>query len=57
MAKKGSRILIGLVCESCKRLNYVTEKNKVNMSEKLKIKKYCPACKKRMVHQETKKLD
>jgi large subunit ribosomal protein L33 len=57
MAKKGSRILIGLVCESCKRLNYVTEKNKVNTPEKLKIKKYCPACKKRTVHQETKKLD
>ena len=57
MAKKGSRILIGLVCESCKRLNYFTEKNKVNTPEKLKIKKYCPACKKRMVHQETKKLD
>jgi large subunit ribosomal protein L33 len=57
MAKKGSRILIGLVCENCKRLNYVTEKNKVNTPEKLKIKKYCPACKKRTVHQETKKLD
>jgi len=57
MAKKGSRILIGLVCENCKRLNYVTEKNKVNTPEKLKIKKYCQACKKRTVHQETKKLD
>jgi len=57
MAKKGSRMLIGLICSSCKKLNYVTEKNKVNTPEKLKIKKYCPTCNKRVDHQETKKLD
>lgn len=57
MAKKGSRILIALICEKCKRQNYVTSKNKVNNPEGLKIKKYCPTCKKRTAHEESKKLD
>jgi len=26
MAKKGSRILIGLLCEECKKQNYITRK-------------------------------
>lgn len=57
MAKKGSRILIALICEHCKGQNYVTTKNKVNNPEGLKIKKYCSRCKKRTVHKESKKLD
>lgn len=57
MAKKGSRILIGLVCSQCKRQNYITTKNKINQPQTLKIKKYCSLCQKRTEHQETKKLD
>lgn len=57
MAKKGSRILIALICEHCKSKNYVTTKNKVNTPEGLKIKKYCSKCKKRTVHKESKKID
>jgi len=57
MAKKGSRILIGLVCEACGKQNYVTEKNKLNTPSPLKVKKYCSSCKKRTVHKETKSLD
>lgn len=57
MAKKGGRILIALVCGECKNQNYVTSKNKLNTAEALKIKKYCSHCKKRTVHQESKKLD
>jgi len=57
MAKKGSRIIIGLVCSVCNRQNYISEKNKINTSEKLKIKKYCSYCKKRTEHKESKKLD
>lgn len=56
MAKKGSRILTGLVCEVCQRQNYVTEKNKVNTTKPLKLKKYCSFCRKRTVHKEKKKL-
>ncbi len=56
MAKKGSRVKIGLVCETCKAQNYVTEKNKLNQPERIKLKKLCPKCKKRTVHKEKKKL-
>lgn len=57
MAKKGSRVLLGLVCEVCGKQNYVTQKNKVNTTEPLKLKKYCNQCKKQVAHKERKKLD
>lgn len=57
MAKKSSRVLVGLICEVCKKQNYVTERNKVNTTAGLKLKKYCKSCKKRTEHKETKKLD
>jgi len=56
VAKKGSRTLIALVCTKCKSQNYITEKNKVNTPDKLKIKKFCKRCKKRTEHKETSKL-
>ena len=56
MARKGSRVLIGLVCEVCGSQNYTTEKNKVNTTEPLKLSKYCRACRKRSPHKEKKKL-
>lgn len=57
MAKRGSRILLGLVCEVCNKQNYVIEKNKVNVTGALKFNKYCNKCKKHTVHKEKKKLD
>jgi large subunit ribosomal protein L33 len=56
MAKKGSRVLLGLTCEVCKKQNYVIEKNKVNTTTALKLKKYCNKCKKHTEHKEKKKL-
>lgn len=56
MARKGSRVLVGLVCEVCGKQNYATQKNKVNTTEPLKLKKYCNRCKKRTAHKEKKKL-
>jgi len=56
MAKKGNRILIGLVCSECKKQNYVTEKNKINTPDPLELKKYCPQCRKKTLHKEKKKL-
>ncbi|MBI4008606.1 50S ribosomal protein L33 [Candidatus Roizmanbacteria bacterium] len=56
MAKKGSRILVGLVCEVCKNQNYVVEKNKINTTGVLKLSKYCKHCRKHRVHKERKKL-
>lgn len=57
MAKKGSRTLLGLVCEVCGKQNYVTAKNKVNTTEPIKLKKYCNKCRKSTPHKERKKLD
>jgi len=57
MAKKGSRVLLGLVCEVCNKQNFVTQKNKINTTEPLRLSKYCNACKKTTQHKERKKLD
>ncbi|PIY72092.1 50S ribosomal protein L33 [Candidatus Roizmanbacteria bacterium CG_4_10_14_0_8_um_filter_33_9] len=57
MAKKGSRMLVGLVCSVCSKQNYIVEKNKVNTPTALKLKKYCNKCKKNTDHKERKKLD
>ena len=56
MAKKGSRVLIGLTCNVCGNQNYVTEKNKINSTGSLKVKKFCPKCRKHTDHKEKKKL-
>lgn len=56
MAKKGSRVLLGLICEVCKSQNYVTEKNKINTTSAIKLNKYCRKCRKHTVHKEKKKL-
>jgi len=56
MAKKGSRVLIGLICEVCQKQNYITEKNKINTQISFKLKKYCNKCKKHTIHKEKKKL-
>ncbi len=56
MAKKGNRVLAGLVCGVCKSQNYVTERNKLNTTNALKLMKYCRRCKKRTEHSEKKKL-
>ena len=57
MAKKGSRILVGLSCEVCNKQNYVTEKSKINKAGALSLNKYCNHCKKHTAHKEKKKLD
>jgi large subunit ribosomal protein L33 len=54
MAAKGPREFITLACSDCKRRNYTTEKNKRNNTDRLEITKYCPFCKKRTTHKETK---
>lgn len=56
MAKKGSRVLVGLVCTVCSKQNYVVDKNKINTTEGLKLNKYCNKCKKHTEHKEKKKL-
>jgi len=57
MAKKGNRVMLAMVCQVCKKRNYITSKNKVEMKEKLVLKKYCNRCRKHTEHKETEKLD
>ncbi|MCI6715944.1 MAG: 50S ribosomal protein L33 [Bacilli bacterium] len=43
-----------LVCEECLSRNYITEKNKLNTTTRISVKKYCPRCNKHTIHKETK---
>jgi large subunit ribosomal protein L33 len=54
--KKGNRILIGMECTETGMRTYITQKNKVNTSEKLQIKKYNPKLKKHTVYKEVQRL-
>jgi len=55
-SKKGPRQIFGMKCSECNNFNYITERNKVNTEEKLKLKKYCKRCRKHTMHTEAKKL-
>ena len=48
------RTKVILVCEQCLSRNYTTEKNKLNTTNRVEIKKYCPKCNQHTVHKETK---
>jgi len=48
--------MIGLLCTECNSLNYMTERNRVNTPEKLKMDKYCSKCRKKTPHKETQKF-
>lgn len=56
MAKKGNRFILALNCTLCKSQNYISEKNKVNTTEKLVFKKFCKKCRKVTEHKESSKL-
>jgi large subunit ribosomal protein L33 len=54
--KKGPRQHYGLKCTVCKNFNYLTQRNKLNTTEKLKLNKYCKRCRKATEHKEAAKL-
>ena len=54
MAKKEDRTIIHLACTECRERNYTTEKNRRNDPERLELKKFCPRCRQRRVHRETR---
>ena len=54
MARNEKRIKVTLACETCKRRNYITMKNKQNDRERIEMKKYCRWDKKHTVHKETR---
>ena len=51
---KEMRDLAILSCVECKRRNYTTTRNKKTMTERLEKVKFCPNCRKRTAHKETK---
>ena len=48
------RIKVTLACESCKRRNYITKKNKINDLERIEMKKYCRFERVHTLHKETR---
>jgi len=56
MAKKGQRNQHGMQCSVCKNVTHVTQRNKQNTPEPLKLSMYCNTCKKHTEHKERKKL-
>jgi large subunit ribosomal protein L33 len=54
--KKGNRILIGMECTETGMRTYVTQKNKVNTTEKLQLKKYNPKLKRHSLYKEVQRL-
>jgi len=50
-----AREFIQLACTECKRLNYISTRNKKEQgSERVEIKKFCKWCTKHIVHREKK---
>ncbi|MFC1755914.1 50S ribosomal protein L33 [Patescibacteria group bacterium] len=54
--KKGNRVLIGLECTETGMRTYVTQKNKVNTTDKLQIKKFNPKLRRYTIHKEVARL-
>ena len=51
---RDKRIKVTLACESCKRRNYITKKNKINDRERIEMKKYCRFERVHTLHKETR---
>ncbi|MBI4027722.1 MAG: 50S ribosomal protein L33 [Verrucomicrobia bacterium] len=50
-----AREFIQLACAECKRLNYISTRNKKEQgSERVEIKKFCKWCGKHVLHREKK---
>jgi large subunit ribosomal protein L33 len=56
MAKKGARQIFALVCSVCKSPNYINDRNKTNVPDKIVLSKYCRKCRKHTEHKENAKL-
>jgi large subunit ribosomal protein L33 len=47
------RVFITLACTECKNRSYHATKNKKH-TERLELKKFCPACRRHTAHKEVK---
>ena len=49
-----NRTIISMECTACTERNYSTTKNKKKTQDKLNLSKYCPRCRKHVLHKEAK---
>jgi large subunit ribosomal protein L33 len=54
MAGSDKRVHVTLECQTCKRRNYITTKNKSNQRERIELKKYCRWDRTHTMHKETR---
>jgi large subunit ribosomal protein L33 len=54
MAKKEDRQAINMACTECRTRNYTTSKNRRNDPDRLELTKFCPRCRVRRTHRETR---
>ena len=54
MAKKEDRQVINMACTECRQRNYATSKNRRNDPDRLELMKFCPRCRVRRTHRETR---
>ena len=54
MARNDKRIAVTLECQTCKRRNDITPKNKVNDRERIELKKFCKWDRTHTLHKETR---
>jgi large subunit ribosomal protein L33 len=52
--KKGKVQIAVMECPVCRRRNYRTGRNVVNVTTKLTLNKFCAGCRKHTAHKETK---
>lgn len=53
MASKNQTTL-SMACVDCKHRNYQTSKNRKNVKDRLRLKKFCPNCRAHTEHAETR---
>ncbi len=53
MASKNQTTLT-MACADCKQRNYQTSKNRKNVKDRLRLKKFCPTCRAHTEHAETR---
>jgi len=54
--KKGNRLLIGLECTETGMRSYVSQKNRINTTDKVELMKYNPKLRKHTLHKEVLRL-
>jgi large subunit ribosomal protein L33 len=51
---KENRVIVTLACSECKERNYTSEKNRRNDPDRIELNKFCPRCRQRRMHRETR---